>query len=192
MVIVKDFTGVILKKKKCKNCLKHFIPERQLQSCCSFDCSIEWSRKPKAQKAYKMEKKKELIEKYPDKSKWLKVAEKYVNTYIRLRDLNNPCCSCGHFGDRQFHAGHFMNVGCHQQLRFHTLNIHKQCSICNNWKSSNNQQYRPFMINKYGLEFVESLESNQERGNYTVEYLQRLIKVFRKKIKLYERKFRRI
>lgn len=161
-----------------------------MQSCCSFECSIEWAKKPKAQKAYKMEKKKELIEKYPDKSKWLANAQTVVNTYVRLRDLNKPCCSCGHFGDRQFHAGHYQNVGGHQQLRFYTLNIHKQCSICNNWRSSNNEQYRPFMINKYGLEFVESLESNQERGNYTVEYLQRLIKVFRKKIKLYQERFR--
>lgn len=182
----------MLKRKKCKNCLKMFTPERALQSCCSFECSIEWARKPKVQKAYKMEKKKELQEKYPDKSKWLANAQTVVNKYIRLRDVNKPCCSCGHFGDRQFHSGHYMNVGGHNQLRFYTLNIHKQCSICNNWKSSNNQEYRPFMINKYGLEFVEKLESNQKRGNYSVEYLQRLIKVFRKKIKLYERKFRNI
>ena len=179
-----------MKKKKCKNCLKYFIPERELQPVCSFNCAIEWSKKPKVQKAYKMEKKKELIEKYPDKSKWLANAQTVVNKYIRLRDLNKPCCSCGHFGDRQFHSGHYQNVGGHRQLRFYTLNIHKQCSICNNWKSSNNEKYRPFMINKYGLDFVEKLESNQERGNYTVEYLQRLIKVFRKKIKLYQTRFR--
>ena len=47
-------------------------------------------------------------------------------------------------------------------------------------------------MKKFGIEWVEKLEANQERGNYTVEYLQRLIKVFRKKIKLYERKFRSI
>ena len=179
-----------MKEKKCKMCKSSFIPTRPMQTICSFECSIEYAKnKNKTEREKKARKvKKEFKEN--DKSTLLKLAEKVVNTYVRLRDLNKPCCSCGHFGDRQFHAGHFQNVGGHQQLRFYTLNIHKQCSICNNWKSSNNEQYRPFMINKYGLEFVESLESNQERGNYSVEYLQRLIKVFRKKIKLYERKFR--
>lgn len=179
-----------MKEKKCKMCKSSFIPTRPMQTICSFECSIEYAKnKNKTEREKKARKvKKEFKEN--DKSTLLKLAEKVVNTYVRLRDLNKPCCSCGHFGDRQFHAGHFQNVGGHQQLRFYTLNIHKQCSICNNWKSSNNEQYRPFMINKYGLEFVESLESNQERGNYSVEYLQRLIKVFRKKIKLYQERFR--
>lgn len=180
-----------MKKKKCKNCLKYFIPERQLQSCCSFDCSIEWSRKPKAQKAYKMEKKKELMEKYPDKSKWLSNAQTVINKYIRLRDLNKPCISCGYIGNsRQIHASHFRPMGNNQQLRFYTLNIWAGCSICNNHLSGNLIPYRINLINKLGLAKVEEIEANQERGNYTVEYLQRLIKVFRKKIKLYQTKFR--
>ena len=175
------------KTKKCKYCKERFEYVNSFQPFCfKEECIKAHNMKIKEKKSKQI--KKEFKE--SDKSTLLKLAEKVVNTYIRLRDKNKPCCSCGHFGDRQFHAGHYMNVGGHQQLRFYTLNIHKQCSICNNWKSSNNQQYRPFMINKYGLEFVESLESNNERGHYTVEYLQRLIKVFRKKIKLYESKFR--
>lgn len=179
-----------MKAKKCKNCKKSFIPERPMQSCCSFECSIEWSKKPKVQKAYKMEKKKELLDKHPDKSKWLANAQIIVNKYVRLRDYDKPCCTCGHLEGRQFHSGHFENVGGKGQLRFYTLNIHKQCSICNNWKSGNLAEYEKFMINKYGVDFVEKLKSNNERANYSVEYLQRLIKVFRKKIRLYEAKFR--
>lgn len=184
-----------MKKKKCKNCLKYFIPERQLQSCCSFECSIEWSKKPKAQKAYKMEKKKELIEKYPDKSKWLSNAQTVVNAYVRLRDSNKvKCISCDYEfkqGSRQIHGSHFRPVGQVQQLRFNTLNIWASCSICNNHKSGNLVPYRKALIEKFGIEWVEKLESNHETKKYTVEYLQRLIKVFRKKIKLYE-KFRSI
>lgn len=175
------------KERKCNYCKDKFTPYNSFQKFCfKEECIKEHNKTEREKKARKV--KKEFKEN--DKSTLLKLAEKVVNTYIRLRDLNKPCCSCGHFGDRQFHAGHYQNVGGHQQLRFYTLNIHKQCSICNNWKSSNNEQYRPFMINKYGLEFVESLESNQERGNYSVEYLQKLIKVFRKKIKLYQERFR--
>ena len=178
-----------MKQKKCRYCKDTFTPFNSLQPFCfKTECIQEHNKVIREKKARKV--KKEFKE--SDKSSLIELAQMVVNKYVRLRDLNKPCCSCGHFGDRQFHSGHYQNVGGHRQLRFYTLNIHKQCSICNNWKSSNNEQYRPFMINKYGLEFVERLEANQERGNYTVEYLQRLIKVFRKKIKLYERKFRSI
>ena len=52
--------------------------------------------------------------------------------------------------------------------------------------------YRKALIEKFSIEWVEKLEANHETKKYTVEYLQRLIKVVRKKIKLYERKFRSI
>lgn len=179
-----------MKSKKCKNCKKIFVPERQMQSCCSFECSIEWAKKLQQKSKEKKANKIKKDFKANDKSELLKLAQMIVNKYIRLRDLNKPCCTCGHLEGRQFHAGHFENVGGKGQLRFYTLNIHKQCSICNNWKSGNLAEYERFMINKYGIDFVEKLKSNNERANYSVEYLQRLIKVFRKKIKLYERKFR--
>lgn len=175
-----------VKGKKCKSCLKFFTPTRPMQTTCCIDCAIQYSNKPKVQKAYKMEKKKELMEKYPDKAKWLKLAQTVVNKYVRLRDQEKPCISCKHSGDRQFHAGHFIPQGNNQQLRYYTLNIWKQCSICNNYLSGNLVPYRANMIEKLGLEKVEEMEANQERGNYTIEYLERLIKVFRKKIKLYE------
>ena len=183
-----------LRKKRCKACKKSFVPTRPMQSTCCINCAIEHSKKPKAQKAYRLEKKKELMEKYPDKSKWLKNAQTIVNRYVRLRDKNkNECISCDYIfnhGTRQIHASHFQNVGGHQQLRFNTLNIWASCSICNNHLSGNLVPYREELIKKIGLEKVEAFECNQERGHYTVEYLERLIKVFRKKIKLYERKFR--
>ena len=179
-----------MKSKKCKNCKKIFVPERQMQSCCSFECSIEWAKKLQQKSKEKKANKIKKDFKANDKSELLKLAQMIVNKYIRLRDLNKPCCTCSHLEGRQFHAGHFENVGGKGQLRFYTLNIHKQCSICNNWKSGNLAEYERFMINKYGIDFVEKLKSNNERANYSVEYLQRLIKVFRKKIKLYERKFR--
>ena len=179
-----------MKEKKCKMCKSSFIPTRPMQTICSFECSIEYAKnKNKIAREKKARKvKKEFKEN--DKSTLLKLAEKVVNTYIRLRDLNKPCCSCGHLEGRQFHSGHYENVAGKQQLRFYTLNINKQCSICNNYLSANLVPYRKFMIDKYGFEKVEWIENNNERGNYTVEYLQRLIKVFRKKIKLYQERFR--
>ena len=182
------------RKKKCKACGKFFTPTRPMQTTCCLTCAIEWSSKPKAKKAYSMEKKKELAKKYPDKSKWLANAQKVVNEYIRLRDQNKTTCiSCDYkFSDntRQIHASHFKPQGNNQQLRFYTLNIWASCSICNNHLSGNLVPYRARLIEKLGIEKVEEIEANHSRGHYTVEYLEKLIKVFRKKIRLYKRKFR--
>ncbi len=179
-----------MKPKNCRYCKEHFTPFNSLQPFCfKTECIQEHNKVIREKKARKV--KKEFKE--SDKSTLLKLAQTVVNKYIRLRDLNKPCISCGYIGNsRQIHASHFRPMGNNQQLRFYTLNIWAGCSICNNHLSGNLVPYRINLINKLGLEKVEEIEANQERGNYTVEYLQRLIKVFRKKIKLYERKFRSI
>ena len=179
-----------MKEKKCKMCKSSFIPTRPMQTICSFECSIEYAKNKNKTEIEKKARKVKKEFKENDKSTLIKLAQTVVNKYIRLRDDKLPCCSCGHLEGRQFHSGHYENVAGKQQLRFYTLNINKQCSICNNYLSANLVPYRKFMIDKYGLEKVEWIENNHERGNYTVEYLQRLIKVFRKKIKLYQERFR--
>lgn len=52
------------------------------------------------------------------------------------------------------------------------------------------KQYYQNLSNETKIVGYSYMEANQERGNYTIEYLERLIKVFRKKIKLYGEKFR--
>lgn len=56
--------------------------------------------------------------------------------------------------------------------------------------SANLIPYRENLIEKLGLEKVEEIEANQDTKKYDVEYLQRMRKVFNKKIRLYKRKFR--
>ena len=176
-----------IKQKKCRYCKEKFTPFNSLQPFCFKDeCIKEHNQKIK-------EKKNKIAKqeiRSQDKSLQLKLAQTIVNKYVRLRDQNKPCISCGHIGNRQIHAGHYRPMGNNQQLRFYTLNIFAQCSICNNYLSGNLANYRINLINKLGVEKVNLIESNQERGNYSIEYLERLIKVFRKKIKLYELKFR--
>jgi len=186
-------------RKRCKlgSCKKLFDPVRDFQKCCSFEHDMEFINDKNNLKNLIDEGKKRGIKvankrkkefRQSDKSLLKELAQKIVNTYIRLRDQENPCCSCGHTEGRQFHAGHYESAGGNQQQRFYTLNIHKQCSICNNYKSGNLIPYRLFMIEKYGLEKVEAIESDHSIKKYDVEYLQKLIKVFRKKIKLYKKR----
>lgn len=177
-----------MKEKKCRYCKEKFTPFNSLQPFCFKDeCIKAHNQKTKEKKNKKV--KQEL--RSQDKSIQLKLAQTIVNKYIRLRDKDKPCISCGYTGNsRQIHASHFRPMGNNQQLRFYTLNIWAGCSICNNHLSGNLVPYRINLIKKLGLEKVEQIEANQERGNYSIEYLDRLIKVFRKKIKLYELKFR--
>ena len=178
-----------MKEKKCRYCKEKFQPLNSLQPFCFKDECIKAHNKAVAEKKNKKIK-KDLSSKYPDKSKFMAVAQTIVNRYIRLRDLNKPCCTCGHLEGRQFHAGHFECAGGNQHQRFYTLNIHKQCSICNNYKSGNLAAYKQFMIEKYGLEKTNQIINDHGSKKYTIEYLEKLIRVFRNKIKLYEKKFR--
>ncbi len=183
-----------MNKKRCKHCNKLFRPERNFVKCCSYECTIDYvSNKDnlkelitdgkKIQKKQATKRKTEF--KQSDKSHLKQVAQKTVNEYVRLRDKDLPCISCGHDfkNGRQMHCGHFRPMGNNQQLRYYTLNTFGQCSICNNHLSGNLIPYRENLIKKLGLEKVEQIESNNTTKKYDTLYLNKLIKVFKKKIK---------
>jgi len=188
------------KRKRCKNkeCNKLFVPKREMQPCCSYDCEIKYLSDPKILQKHiehgKKLREKEIIKKKKafkmnDTKNLTEIAENVVNKYIRLRDKYEVCISC-ETPHAKWDAGHYESVGSDKQLRFNTLNIHKQCFYCNGPMSANKTKYRINLIKKIGLERVERLENDHSIKKYDVEYLTKLIRVFRKKIKLYERLFR--
>ncbi len=174
-------------KKKCKACGNYFEPTQQMQVVCDYLCGIKYAQRDDVKQKHINKVKKEFNEN--DKSYLMKKAQIEVNKYVRLRDLNKPCISC-FTNNAKWDAGHFKSAGGHQQLRFNTLNIHKQCMRCNQLLSGNLVEYEKELINRIGKDKVEHFKSNQQIIKFNVEYLKRLIKVFRKKIKLYERLFR--
>ena len=179
-------------QRKCKHCKTKFTPFNTFQKYClqTDECIAENNKQHKAKKSRELKK----TFRENDKSTLKDLAQKLVNQYVRLRDSNKAkCISCDYIfanGTRQIHASHFRPVGANQQLRFNTLNIWASCSICNTHDSGNLIPYREALIKKFGVKWVENLEANHETKKYDVEYLQRLIKIFRKKIKLYKTKFR--
>lgn len=188
------------KRKRCKECNKLFPKEgNELKPCCSSYCMSIYISKPENLKKHiehgkklrekeNQQKKKEF--RINEKTGLKEAVQKVVNKYIRLRDMYKPCISCGAIEAIQWDAGHFRPVGNNQQVRYYTLNIHKQCSHCNDQLSANLVPYKENLIKKIGLEKFEKLEADHSTKKYSVEYLERLRKVFNKKIKLYERKFR--
>lgn len=92
------------------------------------------------------------------KTKLVQKLQTIFNKYIRLRDKNDPCISCGE-ANRTFHAGHYVAVGAKYGLRFNEDNVHKQCSRCNTFLHGNLINYRKNLIKKIGVDRVEALEN---------------------------------
>jgi hypothetical protein len=173
-----------MKQKTCKACGEKFIPTRPFQNVCSYECAIKIAREYRIKQERKEKNRVKAEYKRNDKGILLKLAQKLFNEYIRSRDKNEPCISCGYVGNgRQWHAGHYRPTGRNGQLRFNEMNVHKQCSICNNHLSGNLVKYRESLIKKIGLEMVEELECNNEPKKYTVEELRDLILTYKIKIK---------
>ena len=177
-----------MKTKTCKNknCKKKFQPERQFQAVCSFECSIVYAKQLKeAREAKKKtEARKALREfKKSDKPTLLQLAQKLFNQYIRERDKNLPCISCGTTNNIQYHASHFKPAGGFSYLRFDENNVHKACVRCNSHLAGNLVPYRVALIEKIGIEEVERLEQPNQIKSWTVEELKEIIKIYRQKIK---------
>ena len=180
--------GFILKIKTCKVCRAKFSTQRPLQSVCSPECSLTLVtlRRSKAERQEALESKKVIRlkkEQLKTRAQWLRETQTVFNAYCRLRDKNEPCISCGRYHQGQYHAGHYRTVGSHPELRFNELNVHKQCSVCNNHKSGNIVEYRINLIKKIGVDNVEWLEGNHEPKKYSINELKEIKSTYKLKLK---------
>ena len=181
------------KQHKCKECGAYYIKKQSTQQVCSMKCAIAYSKRKAEEKRKKQEKSdrleasrrmRERKEKLKSRSDWLKDLQRVFNEFIRLRDVNLPCISCGRYHNGQYHAGHYRSVGACPELRFNEDNVHKQCSACNNHLSGNILEYRLGLIEKIGLERVEFLERKDHPPlKLSVEEIKELIKVYRAKVR---------
>ena len=186
-------------KRKCKNCGERVRDYIVLNNTafCSFESAVEYASKNKhkgAEIARKEQKKKDVKRKKELKSAgdYIKEAQAAVNKYIRLRDRNKPCVSCGsnpkqkHGGS--FDAGHYRSRGSASHLRFNILNIHKQCVKCNRFNSGNAVDYRIELIKRIGEDNVIRLENNNNPRKFSIEYLQRVKAIFNKRARFYSKR----
>ena len=170
-----------IKDKTCKICKVKFTPTRPLQSVCSPNCAYTHAKAVRVKTERKVTKEAKV--RLKSKSEWLKEAQTVFNQYIRLRDKDLPCISCQRFHTGQYHAGHYLTTGAHPELRFDEINVHKQCSACNNYLSGNIVEYRINLINKIGIDAVTYLESKHQPKHYTIEDIQTLKAIYREKVK---------
>jgi len=171
-----------MNRKKCRNCKEYFRPERTLQHyCLEPECVKAWIKSEK-EKEWKLKKKK-LKEELKTSQDWMNEAQKVFNKYIRLRDKDKPCISCGKPLNDKYDAGHFFSSGGHKAITFHVWNVNGQCVECNRWKHGNLIEYQKGLVKRHGWAAYQQLEmlANDTR-KYTVEELKELINTYKEKI----------
>jgi hypothetical protein len=178
-----------MKVKKCKICKESFEPLKPLQMVCGFRCGLDYSRgqMEKNKKRIVTERKKELKAKLKTKSDHLRELQTIFNKFIRLRDKDMPCISCGTCKEVKYDAGHYVSVGSSPALRFNEDNVHKQCSnYCNKNQHGNIVAYRFHLIDRIGIERVEKLEaSRSEPKQYSIPEIEELKSKYKLLIKEY-------
>jgi hypothetical protein len=181
--------GKTPKPKTCPICSTEYIPRSSLQKVChNYKCAIAFNKQRDAEIAAREQRKrdKEARAKWRERKAevkplkhWEDLTQRVVNDYIRERDRDLPCISCGTWTTVQWEAGHFRSRGKASHLRYHEDNIHAQCHHCNVHLSGNQQQYRINLIAKIGAESVEALENNNTPHRYTREELDAIRKRYR-------------
>lgn len=164
-----------MKPKKCKQCGKPFIQSYStLQVVCSVPCSIIWSSKKESEKRVKQMKKDLITHK-----DYVQILQKVFNTYIRKRDKDKPCISCGKPLTGKYDAGHFFPTT-KQALRFDEDNVHGQCVQCNQHKHGNIANYANFLPKRIGWDRFEDLyaKSNAE-FKVSIDWLKEKIEYYK-------------
>lgn len=171
----------VAKLRRCKQCQGYFSPMNSLTVVCGPLCAIAHV---KAQKARQLRReKRDGRIRLRTISDWTKLAQAEFNRFIRMRDADKPCISCGRSTDAKQNAGHYLSVGSNPGLRFDERNCHKQCEFCNSFKSGNAVAYRLGLIRRVGQSIVEALEGPHEPKRYRIEDLIGLREEYRRKCK---------
>ncbi|MFK3738972.1 recombination protein NinG [Massilia sp. TN1-12] len=178
--------GTILKstaprERKCATCAQRFKPARQMQKVCSPACAaVHGRRETERQERAETRERKQAMKTRTD---WLRDAQTAFNAYVRERDKDLPCISCGRFHQGAYDAGHYRSVGAQPALRFHEDNVHRQCVPCNQHKSGNAVEYRLGLIARIGVERVEFLEQEHTPAKFTIEQAKIIRDTYRAKLR---------
>lgn len=188
------------KPKKCRTCKQKFIPKNSLQIVCSPSCAMQHvveqsERKKKRQEKLQRDELRMRRERLKTHAEWLKEAQAAFNRYIRWRDFGKECASCGgilisnsnYITGSAVDASHYRSRGAASHLRFNVFNVHAACTRCNRQLSGNAVEFRIRLINRIGLERVESLERDNTPRKFDIDYLKRMKSIFTRRARHYEK-----
>jgi hypothetical protein len=183
MLVVKK-----IKIKRCRECKKDFLPTRPLQCVCSLSCSISLAKKKQEKKEEKdwQKRKKEGKESLKKLSQYEEEAKRVFQKWVRFRDADLPCISCGCITTPQWDGGHYFKAEIYSGLIFHEDNVNKQCCRCNKNLHGNEANYRIGLVKKIGEERVKELEAisiTLRQYKYTKEQLLEIKEEYKQKLK---------
>lgn len=177
------------RRKRCPSCRVMFTPARDSQAVCGeIECAIAHGQSEKGRESTRkaladVERREIKVrkEKLKSRAEHLKDTQQAFNAWVRERDAELPCISCGRHHQGKYDAGHYRTVGSNPALRFEPLNCHRQCSPCNTQLSGNIVNYRIALVKRIGAEQVDWLEGPHEPKKYTVEELKAMTADYRAK-----------
>lgn len=176
--------------KKCAvtTCRTTFVPVQSFQSWCSPDCAIVIARKKQSRERKSIEQRerreiKVRKEALKGRGDHLREAQAAFNEFIRLRDAEQPCISCGRHHQGKYDAGHYRSVGACPELRFDEDNVHKQCSPCNIHKSGDILNYRINLEQRIGPERLSRLEGPHQPLKLTIDEIKAIKAHYRARVR---------
>jgi hypothetical protein len=166
-------TGKAIGFKGCKNL--SFKRTNGLCDSCLYDFYttdergkiIFQKRKIQIKSKNDKEEKAVLKDKVKTLSQFEAEAKKSFQKWIRLRDKDLPCVSCGSTESDTFDGGHFKKAEIYSGVIFDERNVNKQCRRCNRFLNGNELLYREGLIKRFGEDFVKELE---QYANETRQY----------------------
>lgn len=169
--------------KQCRCCPNFFHPRSTMAVVCSPDCALKLVRLTKREAKADRVKTRARLDELRPLSYWTKQAQQAFNAWVRWRDREQPCISCGRHHAGKVNAGHFLSTGARPELRFVEVNCHLQCEPCNTHLAGNLIPYRAELIRRVGLETVEWLEGPHEPKRYRADDLKAIRDDYRSRLK---------
>lgn len=181
--------------RKCLACREWFNPKEQGITTCSVDCGILYGKsnftkqkvreKRKAKKKLRDEDAKVLMQDCYRIAQAIGRFHGYLSGITKCVTCNIPLIT-----QEQVDGGHFKKKNVYSAIKLYTLQIHPQCVNCNQYNGGREDEYRLFMIDRYGLEKVEWLESHKGviTKKYTAEYLRKYKKIMGKRLRVLEKR----
>jgi hypothetical protein len=174
--------------KSCKVCSTYFTPARPLQAVCSPKCAMKHVRTQKKAEIATTRQRKAALKTL---SQLEGECRDIVQKMARIRDRDQGCISCDKPANwhGQWHGSHYRSHGACSALQFHLWNINKACWICNKIFSGRIDGYKVGIVDRYGPERLEWLDSQPTLKRYSRDYLLRFKKVMGKRLRRMEKRY---
>lgn len=145
--------------------------------------SIKAKKETEKQNKKKLKQKKQKLKSI---QQLIKEARIPFQKWIRKRDEDKSCVSCGTQKTTIWDAGHYYKAELYSGLIFDEDNVHKQCRKCNSYLGGNEREYKKGLEKRYGKDFVLKLEQkavNLRSRKYTREELINIKRKYQQKLR---------